>query len=563
MSDKDPVGTYAVVIERSVSDHDGAFKEALASDDPIALGIVAVLDLQCDQETISQRLQAFVQHHVGSPVASEMLLAVIEQVIQVDLSSTVSTFLHEDASRFPASPEQSARIDTIVRDEGQPDVLRTQFLVWLWNVDRARAAAAATALLEGPSESALRIVDRQAARVLTWVNEEEGLELLVRFALLQFEPMSATEPPPRPRDPVAALAILDRVTTSGSLPDGFAEDVLIQAAARAVDPNDYLNEFAQEVPTTRVASILHRLKEAGYGAWSAEHMVPKLIQSRPSFVAGAAAKAWWPSECLAVMGAYPWHESSDRLYVVVLRELHKTSDKGARLAIREGVATRCEATTSEALKEMPRAGIRALLQLALAGEIPVDDKPLERALATVDGETAFNELCSANWKKPDRAARIAAIAQAVLPDLLPRLAGQAASRGADPASAFVGALDDEVVTPRAEETVDAVFDCQPALARLCEVSEASADVCLEKWVGEHSMAAFRALASSAHSETRLDAVPTAVRRYSALTTDQRRELLVAVGSNAGRLAWLLDVISDRFTAGTERPTDGDVICVLD
>lgn len=287
--------------------------------------------------------------------------------------------------------------------------------------------------------------------------------------------------------------------------------------------------------------------------------VPALIGRRPSDTAATAAAKCWPSECLAVFANTTWEQYGDELYPTVLKELHRTGEDAACAAIRQRIASRCQATSSTAVTEMPCIGARALLKLSLNGEIPLDDESLVAALQELDGALLEQELAAAKWRAPYRAQRVGRIACQLDPELLPNLMSKALGEKAATAVALISGAA-ECLNASIDSTLDIVSDNKVVLAALCETSASAAAKTLERWQSSHSMAAFRALKSTDHAEDRVAVIPTVIRSYKN-TPAERAELLTAYGLRDERVELLCSILTDRSKPGS-RPTADDIVNAL-
>ena len=137
-----------------------------------------------------------------------------------------------------------------------------------------------------------------------------------------------------------------------------------------------LDGLIGRVTPVQIRDIVEYLNEEGHAAWLSESLLPELLRVRGRELAETVDEEWWPEECLPVFAEFAWHTVADKLYVTVLKRLHRTTNEQARAAIRAAVRARCEVTTSDGAARMPRLGARALLEPYLQGSIDGSDEDL-------------------------------------------------------------------------------------------------------------------------------------------------------------------------------------------
>jgi hypothetical protein len=461
---------------------------------------------------------------------------------------------------LPVEDDQAKRAEALICDRRVEEQRRMRLLVWLWLAKSKVARKAAAGRLADPEEP-YNLVAQQAIVLLGSYSGAQTRALLAAYAERHLEPPAPDPSQPQP-SPEAALYVLNAL---GQPSDGDVDligQILAKAADRNLDVGSRLDKLFSRVTVKQIRCVVQHSEMKGKSAWLAGKFVPALINARPAEIAATAGEQWWPQECLAAFATTAWEKYGDRLYGVVLEQVYRTDDGAARATIRQRVSARCQSTSSPLGTGMPRIGVRTLLKLCLQGKIETSNPELQAAVEAVDSKWLAKEIDGANWKLPDRAHRIGEVIARAKAELLPQAIASALGGNERTARAVIRGASGPLLDPYVEPILKVVDDNEAALTALCQVSELAAVETLQRWQREHSIVAFRALASTGHAEQRLASIPKVVRRYGQHTAAERRELLVGYGPTDERVDVLCGILRDRSKPAGSSPHADDLINAL-
>lgn len=550
------------IVSRYLEAPDDAYAKAVRDQDIVTLAVAGILDPDIEGPRAARRFDALVEARGPDEVIAELTLGILERAdgISDELIDRAKECAREHAEDLPVNKINAGRIRALVADQGQPDVRRLPLLIWLWLSGRQEARQIAQEILADPAESYSGAV-RQSIIILGTAKDAKALGLLRDYAERQFVPTQTDAPPPKPHPP-AALYVLNSLRQIGDGEMALILDVLRLAADRGIGTDEELDGLLERLRERRLRQIVESLADSDHSAWLSESLLPALLRVRGRDLAPTVGHDWWPDECLPVFARFAWDGIDDKLYVKVLKGLHRQKNEPARAAIRSAVRARCEATSPDGAGRMPRIGARALLELALEGSIQTSDEDLGAAMRTLGSEALTEEAQRVGWKKPDRSRRMAAALGASDPDVIPRVFPTALAGGPSTAVAFLEGSPQEVLDQQADELLAALDEEETVLRQLCSLSETAADLTLERWAKDQVMGAFRALADSARAEDRLEHVSKAVRSYREVGAGDRAELLRALDVTEDRLAVLLAVLTDRRNPLRSAPTQEDLVTAI-
>lgn len=553
---------YGELISYTIADPIRAFEAAVKANDPVWVAIVSIVDPGTPGPAAADRLRVLVSSHGATPTVSKLLLGILDSAdsLPAELVEAAERLLEEQREKLPLDDEQAKRVEDLICDREVTDLLRGRLLAWVMYAAPEVARRAAAARLTD-SEEPYNVVSRQAILILGGYADPEARALLEDYATRHLE--GAAPEPSRPQlNPAAALFVLNALHRPSGDDVDLAARVLARAAERGLSVASQLDKLLGRMTVEQIASLVQQLGAKGQAAWLTGQLLPALINVRAADIAPTVGEKWWPPDCLGVFATTDWKNWDDRLYPIVLERIYRTDQQGARDAIRQRVSMRCQETSSTARRDMPRVGARALLKLALRGEIPTTDPELLGALGALDSEVLFEEVAGANWKATERARRLGDIVAKAESELLPNVIDIAADARPDTAVAVIEGAGAPLVEPHMDAVLGVVGDNETVLTALCRMSESAAAQTLARWETEHSMAAFRALAGTSHAEDRLAAIPKVVRSYTRCTPDERAELLAALGARDERVEALSGVLGDRANPPGDRPKTDDLIKAL-
>ncbi len=547
---------YQQLAAATVTNPDSAFRTALEADDLAALAIVSIMVPGPPPATQIANFNAFLARYESNQETSELCLGVIEQAEQIsaELLDRARSSLRERLKDLPLNAAQISRAQSVVRNSASDGSLRSLMLLWLWYRSSELALGVATEILQNQTEPH-GPVTKQALIVVGRLDPDRTT--LWNYARRHLD--GAPQTPEHQPDAVLNVVNAIQKPTENDVPT--IGELLIAAAQQGLAVgNTSLEGFMKHVSVKQIASLTKQFEDAGQTAWLATQFMPALLSQRAVDIAQTADEPWWPSECRSVFATTSWEQFNDGLYPVVLEKLHQTSDEQAQAEIRQRVAQRCQAASSTDETAMPRIGLRALIELALAGQIATNDSSLIPTLQGTELSVIQEEIAFADWKTPDRARRIGEIVAQLAAGVLPFAVEKSLVNPSETTIALLAgaalSLDRE-----ADRLLEVIGDDEPILITLCETSEAVAEKTLARWNGDHSMLAFRALRATKHSEERLTGVSQAVRLYDQLQSAERAELLGDYGEKADRVDILISILTD--WAGTSpKPSEEDLITAL-
>lgn len=554
---------YELLTAEAATDQGAAFLTALKADDATAVALASIVDPSADASSALQRLKSFAAHYGATAPTTEAILGILEQAgcLEEELRTEAESLLEREGELPPLGEQQADRARALIFERDASDARRTRLLYWLWEKHEAVAVETAKRILGDPEE-AYSDVARQAIHVVGSRREPEMRTVLRSYADRHFEG-GEPQADEAERQPRAALFVVNAIRQPEEGDLDLIGSVLHRAAQQALTVEGGLRRLVVRLTMQQVAALVAQLDEAGHGQWVARQFLPGLIAARPRDCASTAACDWWPEECLGVFARTSWEAHDDKLYILVLRQLHETGDETACATIRHGVAERCAGTSSNVRSQMPRIGARALLKLALAGSIETDDPDLLTALGAMDEDSFLEEIRSANWRRAERAHRVGEVVAQVGGGAIRGVVSDALEDGRGSAAHVIRAASSEKLDECLDELLEVVAGDEECVRALCEKSATAAETTLQRWQAEHSMVAFRALESTSQSEARMEAVPTAVRAYGELTSGERAELLDEYGPRDERVEPLSSVLRDRSRPPGKRPSSEDLSVALE
>ncbi len=539
---------------QAISDPAGAYQVAIKANDIVGLAFVSLVEPGTEPTTMVAKFHALVSHLGTDSHTAELILGVIEQAehLPPDLTHAATGALKEQFRQLPLNRAQLARAAAIVDNASDNEESRWRTLAWIWFLHARTARKKATELLSDPGQPHGTLA-RQALRIVGAERDSEARTVLAAYAKRHLEAGEG-------REPDAALHALNSITKPSADDIPTIGAILVAAAAASLSVGNNLKDFFRRISIGQLRSLVQELQGQGHATWLPAQFLPALILVRPADIAQSAGEPWWPPECRTVLASTAWEQHGDRLYGVVFEGLHRTGDETACAEIRQRVSQRCQATTSTTANDMPRLGIRALLKLALKGDIPSTDENLMAALKAADSSVLEAELSSASWRSPERAHRLGEIVAQLDSDVLVEMIATSLEGRPQTALALMSgaspSLDSEI-----DRILEMVEDNEAVLPSLCELSEAAAARTLDRWNRDHHIVSFRALKSSEHSDDRLAALPTAVRLYHKIGEAERAELLAEYGVKGDRLELLGSILGDWAKPGP-KPSNQDLINAL-
>jgi hypothetical protein len=553
---------YRELIAYTISDPTEAFQAALESDDPVAIALLSILDRRSGGQVSAERFSAFASRHGATPAVIELVLGVLEHAATLTggLTEAVDAGIKREYKTLPLETEQAQRVEALVCDRQGAEQRRASLLAWLsWAARKvaSRAAAGRLADLEEPYGH----VAKMAIAVLGVSTRKEDRRLLEAYAGRHLEPGVVQVDRPQP-NPEASFYVLDALQKPSDEDVGLIARILAKVGERGLQVGNRLDKLIGRMTVTQIASLVQQLGTSTNAVWFTGQLLPALIDVRAKDIAPTVGEEWWPRQCLGVLAATAWEKHDDRLYPVVLEHLYKTNDESACTTIRQRVSVRCRNTTSVAARDMPRAGARVLLKLALRGEIPTDDPDLTAGLAALDLSLLWAEIEAANWKSTERARRVGHIVAQAKDELLEVLIEAAIEMSTGTALAVIEGATAPLLEPRIDGVLRVADDNQIVLTALCQISESAAGQTFMRWQTDHSMAAFRALAATSRAEERLTTIPSVVRMYQEHTPAERAELLAAYGHRNERIDVLCGILADRSAPPPRRPHTDDLVQAL-
>ncbi|MDP2859166.1 MAG: hypothetical protein Q8P50_14475, partial [Bacillota bacterium] len=553
---------YRNLVSYTISDPTEAFQAALAANDPLAIALVSILDRRSGGPISVERLSAFASCYGATPTVVELVLGVLEHAATLPggLPEAAESLVKKEYRALPLDGEQAKRVQALVCDRQVEERRRGELLAWLWWAANRVALRAAFSRLQD-FEEPYGPVAEVAIRILGASRRAQARRLLEAYAERHLEP-GAPEPGKPQLTPEASLFVLDALQEPGDDDVALIARVLARVGERGLGIGNRLDKLLGRMTVNQIASLVQQLGTKMEAGWLIGQLLPALINVRAKDIAPTVGEEWWPRDCLGVFATTDWENPDDRLYPVVLEGLYRTDDESARTAIRQKVSMRCRNTSSVAKSDMPCVGARALLKLALRGEIPTTDPDLIAGLEAVDLAALWVEIAAASWKSTERARRLGHIVAQAKGELLQVVIEAAVDMSSRIALAVIEGATASLLDPYIDAILKVVDDNEIALAALCQMSESAAGQTLARWQMDHSMAAFRALALTIHVEERLAAIPSAVRMYREHTPAERAELLAVYGHRDERIDVLCSILSDRSNPPATRPDTDDLVQAL-
>lgn len=550
------------IVTPFLEDPEGTFRAAVDAADPVRLAVGSVLDPDMGGPRAAERFAALVESRGTEELTGALALGILSNAdhMKEELVEAARQFIESRWKDIPLSPGRGDLVARLVRTRDEPDVRRMTLLRWLWGAKPEEALAISKEIVADEEEPFGATV-RQAITILGGGLAEEVVGLLKRYAERHLDPPSSPPPAPQP-DPAGSLHVLNSLSRVGQPEMELLHSVLEKAAARDLEVRGGLDHLIDRLTLPQIRERVENLNEGGHAAWLPTSLLPQLLRLRGGELAETLDEEWWPEECLAIFAKFDWHTLDDKLYVTVLKRIHRTTNEPARAAIRTAVRVRCEATSPDGSGRMRRLGARALLELCLQGTIEVSDEDMAITLRLLGSDALMDEVRRVGWKKPDRARILAAALGSIDPDLIPQAFSVALAMGDSPAIGFLEGVPQTALDTHAEELAASSDRREAALGRLCSLSEGAAVFTRERWAKGYAMADFRALAGSARAEDRLEAVPQAVRSYGVVTSKDRAELLRALAHTQQQRDLLLDVLADRKNPPGSSPADQDLIIAI-
>ena len=554
---------YEQLIAETFAGPEAQFRAALEADDPAAVALVAILDPSTEASTAVARFETFVSHYGAVSMATELVLGIIEhqETVGEQLAKAAETVAARRDDSLPVDEKQAGRIQALVQDREVEDRCRSRLLLWLHRRRSSAARKMAQLVLSDPGEP-YDLVSRMAIQIMGLHLDQQARTLLEKYAERHLDEGAAEPNEPAP-NPDAVLLILNSISKPTDADLQMIGRLLEDASEHELTIADGLKDLLGRLTLEQIASLIAGLKREGHADWVAQQFVPALITERAAEIAPTISAEWWPEECLLVFAQTEWEAHDDRLYPIVLEQLHVTGNETACASIRQRVCERCKQTSSVAARDMPRIGARALLKLCLRGTIETTDTNLLDALRVLNAETFAEEMAAAKWKSPERARRVGHIVAQANASLLSDVVAQALEQAEETAVAVMDGATAELLEPHAHDVLDVVADNEAALTRLCELSETAAAEMFASWDEDHDMVAFRALGLTTYAEKRLSTIPAVVRSYGELTPGERAELLDALGLDEERVEVLDGILKDRLGPPASRASSADCISALE
>jgi hypothetical protein len=324
-----------------------------------------------------------------------------------------------------------------------------------------------------------------------------------------------------------------------------------------------LQGILQRLTVDQIATLAGALVSPPSAAWFTAQVLPHLFTVHVAQVVNAADAPWWPQGALDwLFTQAAWAPDQARLLPTLLKVAHRGGDPSrvsqAQRLITE--ATQAAPADHPVKADMPRLGARTLLAEALGGHLDTAAPELRGALVHLDRSLRIAEYQAANWKRPQSAARLAAVIAAVDVVDAADIANQLGALSPTARVAFLETIALDLTPTIAASLAEAFRDDPQALTAMVAAAP-GADALLTLWTDDPHLPYFRALDGTMHTTARLDPVPGLVRDYpNLLSAADRAELLAALDPTDTRYQLLVAIVGD--WVGHPRPDDATLQSVV-